>query len=217
MVLGRRSRYKGRIHHVNPFLTEVGMFGGNPYHRRHHGRRRHHRHNPVGGGVMHSLKFASTHPLDTLGEGAMGILSAALSIGIPNWLLPITGTDIFSKLLRGLSRIAAAALVVSFNPFHRYSKAVSVGGYIGATGATVLDLLGTRVTFGAGDVGQTPMTLLSSISFPTFGTTAAYAGRPNLAAALSAYTRPMLPAARPGGGILAADFPVVGITRHKLF
>jgi hypothetical protein len=167
------------------------MFG-NPYHRRHHRRRRYH-HNPIirnprGLGVMYAVQ----HPMDLITTGFVGSVSAFLTISLPNMLGLFPGTDLVSKVLRGLTRAAAAGLVYqgmrSVAP--RQANAALVGGMIGAGGSFILDFLGTRLVVGAGDTVQTPGMLLAGVG-NIFGAAPATAGYGAYTRPMGAYTRPM--------------------------
>ncbi len=165
------------------------MFG-NP--RRHH-RRRHYRHNPI---IRNPKSFgvmgAVTHPMELITTGFVGSVSAFLTISLPNMLGLFPGTDLVSKVLRGVTRAAAAGLVYqgmkSVAP--RQANAALVGGMIGAGGSFILDFLGTRLVVGAGDTVQTPGMLLAGVG-NIFGAAPATAGYGAYTRPMGAYTRPM--------------------------
>lgn len=216
----------------------------NPRRRRHHkhnARRRHHRRhrgyaiNPRrhhGGSSLGVLSMVQ-HPGDAVSKGLFGVLGAFLPVAVPNWLLPFPGTDIMSKVLRFGSRAAAAGLMVQFGGrmAGRNLDALKVGAYIGVAGGTLLDLLGTRIVVGYGDVTQTPGQLLAGFgsigslfsgapaTTTTTGTVAGlasgyYRGRPGGVGALgAAYV-----AGRPGrlAGIHGSGTRSMG-PRHGLF
>jgi hypothetical protein len=185
-VLGSRSPFKGRISRVNPiirnpFIREVGMLR-NPR------RRRRYRRNPIirnPGSV--SLGGVVRNPVDSLLAGLTVAGAAYLTVGIPNMFGLFQGPDLFSKLLRGGTRVIVGGVLYGFGKrfVPRQQAALGAGVALGSLGATALDLLGTRLIVGAGDTTQTPMTLFSSISLPGFSGYGAYT-RP-----MGAYTRPM--------------------------
>lgn len=192
------------------------MAYGNP--RR---RRRHHSyaHNP---GMMSDLQHFVSHPMGMLADGTLGAVSAYLTISIPNWILPtFTGPDLMSRVVRLALRVAAGGLVSSLlSPMARGSApAIRAGAVIGAVGGAVFDFMGTRVIIGNGDVGQTPLSLLAPLTGGTTTTTTAPAATAAYAR-LSAYSSPMLPAAR-GARVTtiaaAPAFPGRGLVRHNLF
>lgn len=208
-----RSSTRSPWHHyrVNPhLLREVGMaYGMNPRHRR----RRYH-HNP---GMLGNLKNVVANPMDAVMEGTLGVLSAYLTISIPNWLLPFPGSDLMSRLLRAGTRIAAGGLVYSLLAPLGSRDAVRAGAAMGAVGSTIFDFIGTRVIIGASDTGQTPLALLAPLSG---GVAAAPVTTTSAYARLSAYSRPMLPAARGQRATTIAGpaaFPARGLVRHNLF
>lgn len=213
-LLGSPGHFRGSPHspwrhyRVNPhLLREVGMmYGGNP------------RHNPTFN-VMGDLQDVIRNPMDAVMDGGLGLLTAYMTIAIPNWLLPYPGADITSRLIRAASRVAAGGLLYSLLvPMARGSAgAIKAGAAMGSIGATLFDFLGTRVIIGANDTGQTPMALLAPLSggvaAPPVTTTGAYAR-------LSAYSQPMLAAARGGRTTTIAApaaFPARGLVRHNLF
>jgi hypothetical protein len=164
-ILGKRSPYKGHVHRINPYLTELGMLA-NPRrrHRRHHRRhhRHHYRHNPgqsLTGGVMRLVR----NPLPFVTDGAFGILGAYVAVTVPTMFLPpsLNGVDLMSKLVRGLARAVTGmgAYMVAKKTMPRSAPAVLVGATIGAAGSLVLDLLNTRLILGAGDNQQSVMGL----------------------------------------------------------
>ena len=157
-VLGERSPWKGRIHRVNPFLSEVGMFG-NPHRRRRGHRRFRFMSNPAGLGVMQVVR----NPAGLLMTGTTSVVSAFLTITLPNMLGLFQGSDLMSKVLRALARVAAGSLIVvpavgMIAP--RQRQAAIIGVMAGAGGSFVLDMLGTRIIIGAGDVMQSPAQLI---------------------------------------------------------
>lgn len=187
---------------------------GNP--RRRH--RRHYSHNP---GMMGDLQHMVSHPMGVLADGTLGALSAYLTISIPNWILPFPGADLMSRVIRLATRVAAGGLVSSLLiPMARGSAgAIRGGAAIGAIGSTIFDFMGTRVIIGANDTGQTPLALLAPLGM---GTTAAPAPTAATAAyaRLSAYSQPMIPAARGARATTIAappSFPARGLMRHNLF
>lgn len=203
-ILGSRSPYKGRIHRVNPiirnpiirnpFIREVGMYGLNPRRRRRH----HYRHNPIirnpGGAGAPTLQGVMRDPLGIVTQGFTAVGTAYLTNSIPNLFattIPfLGGVDMVSKLLRGVARVVVGGFVYgavrSLAP--RQAPAAAVGAAIGSIGATVLDLLNTRLILGYGDVVQTPGMLLGGVGSifggAPAGATAGYRG-------MGAYTRPM--------------------------
>lgn len=205
-TLGLRSPYKGRIHRVNPiirnpiirnpYIREVGMYGLNP--RRRHHRRRHHRNpiirNPMGGGSAPSLQNVMRNPLGIVTQGFTAVGTAYMTNSIPNMFGLFPGVDMVSKLLRGVVRIVVGGFVYgavrALAP--RQAPAAAVGAAIGSIGATVLDLLNTRLVLGYGDVVQTPGMLFAGVGsmFGTAPTTA-----------VGAYTRPMGAYTRPMGRV----------------
>jgi hypothetical protein len=192
------------------------MMYGNPRRR---GRRHHHyAHNP---GMMADVQHFISHPMGMVMDGTLGALSAYLTISIPNWILPFPGADLMSRVIRLATRVAAGGLVASLlTPMARGSAgAIRGGAAIGAIGSTIFDFMGTRVIIGANDTGQTPLALLAPLGMgtttpaPVTAATAAYAR-------LSAYSQPMLPAARGARATTIAappSFPARGIVRHNLF
>lgn len=155
---------------VNPgTYREIAMT--NPRHHRRHHRRWRYRRNPTG--VLAPVTDAFHRPGQTIANGALGIASAYMTVALPNMLLPFPGTDIMSKVLRMVTRLAAGGLVVmagrKMSP--HAAQSIVTGASIGAVGSTVLDLFNTTMILGKGDTGQTPMTLFSSITMPTLGMT----------------------------------------------
>jgi hypothetical protein len=188
------------------------MMYGNPRRRG----RRHYAHNPAFN-VMGDLQDVIRNPMDAVLDGGLGLISAYLTISIPNWLLPYPGADITSRLIRAASRVAAGSLIYALlTPMARGSAgAIKAGAAMGSIGATIFDFMGTRVIIGANDTGQTPMALLAPLSggVPAPAVTSAYAR-------LSAYSQPMLPAARGQRTTTIAApaaFPARGLVRHNLF
>jgi hypothetical protein len=212
-----RSSTRSPWHHyrVNPhLLKEVGMMYGNPRRRRRH----HYSHNP---GMMSDVQHFISHPMGMLADGTLGALSAYLTISIPNWILPFPGADLMSRVIRLATRVAAGGLVASLlTPMARGSAgAIRGGAAIGAIGSTIFDFMGTRVIIGANDTGQTPLALLAPLTGGTTTTTTAPAATAAYAR-LSAYSAPMLPAARGSRATTIAappSFPARGIVRHNLF
>lgn len=187
------------------------MMYGNPRHRR-----RRYSHNP---GPMADLQHVMRNPMDSIMDGTLGLLSAYLTISIPNWLLPFPGADIGSRLIRAATRIASGGLVyMLLSPIGGGSRdAIRAGAAMGAIGSTVFDFMGTRVIIGATDTGQTPLALLAPLSG---GVTPAPVTTTGAYARLSAYSAPMIPAAagRRATTIAApASFPARGLVRHNLF
>lgn len=204
--LGARSPFKGKIHRVNPiirnpiirnpFIREVGMYGLNPHRRRHH---RRHRRNPSiirnpGAGAP-SLQTVMRNPLGMVTQGFTAVGAAYMTNSIPNMFGLFPGTDMVSKLLRGVVRIVVGGFVYgavrSLAP--RQAPAAAVGAAIGSIGATVLDLLNTRLVLGYGDVVQTPGMLFAGVG-NLFGSITGAAP-----ASTGAYTRPMGAYTRPMG------------------
>lgn len=203
--IGSHSPYKGaRKWAINPYLREVSMLG-NP--RRH--RRSHYRHNPMGGGMTGAVMNTFKNPMASVVDGASGALAMYLTIAIPNWILPFPGSDIMSKVLRLVTRVATGGLLTGF--FGGKHPAVKTGASIGAIGGSLFDFFGTRIIVGAGDTGQTPLALLA----PVTGVTAY--SRPLIPSArgITAYSRPMTSAAKGLTG--APDFPARSTTSHRLF
>jgi hypothetical protein len=190
------------------------MMYGNPRRRRRH----HYSHNP---GMMSDVQHFISHPMGMLADGTLGALSAYLTISIPNWILPFPGADLMSRVIRLATRVAAGGLVASLlTPMARGSAgAIRGGAAIGAIGSTIFDFMGTRVIIGANDTGQTPLALLAPLTGGTTTTTTAPAATAAYAR-LSAYSAPMLPAARGSRATTIAappSFPARGIVRHNLF
>jgi hypothetical protein len=177
-VLGRRSRWKGkvtRVNHpiINPFIREVRM-GRNPR------RRRRSRRNPSiirNPGNALTLQGVMRNPVGVITDGFTAVTAAYLTVGIPNMFGLFMGPDLFSKLLRGVSRVVVGGFVYGAAKavVPRSAGAAAIGAAVGSVGAFTLDVLGTRLILGSGDTTQTPMTLLASIQMP----------------ALAGYTRPM--------------------------
>lgn len=210
-ILGARSKYKGKIHRVNPiiqnpiiqnpFVRGISMF--NP-HRRHHRRRHHYRHNPIirNPGVMSGVTHAVRDPMGLISQGASGTVAAFLTISLANTVQGMiglfTGTDIVSKVARGVIRAGVGGLVYgavgSFLP--RQKSAILTGVAIGAGGGFLFDLLGTRLVVGVGDTAQTPGMLFAGIGNigNIFG-----GGAPAAVAGYGAYVRPMGAYVRPMG------------------
>lgn len=189
-------------------------------HRRHHRNPRHH-----GGRGMGMLTMVQ-HPGESVMKGVVGAVGAFLPVAGANYLLPFPGNDIMSKALRFASRAAAAGLMVSFGSrfVGHNADALKIGAYIGVAGGTVLDLLGTRVVVGYGDVTQTPGQLIAGFgnigslftTAPATGTVAglgsAYAkGRPGALGAAYVAGRPGRLAGIHGGGTRSMG------PRHGLF
>ncbi|MCI0372302.1 MAG: hypothetical protein L0214_13245 [candidate division NC10 bacterium] len=195
-TLGLRSPYKGRIHRVNPiirnpFIREVGMYGLNPHRRRRYRYRRNPIiRNPTGalslGGIMRN-------PLGVVSNGFAAVAGAFLTNSIPNMFGLFAGPDMVSKLLRGTVRVVVGGFVYgaarSFLP--QQAPAVAVGAAMGSIGATVLDLLNTRLVLGYGDVTQTPGMLLAGVGTIFGGSPTGYMGVGAYTRPMGAYTRPM--------------------------
>jgi hypothetical protein len=198
-VLGRRSPFKGRIRRVNPiirnpiirnpFIREVGMYGLNPRRRRRYRGNPSIIRNPNGSGAP-TLQGVMRNPLGVVTTGFTAMGAAYLTNSIPNMFALFPGTDLVSKLLRGVVRVVVGGFVYgavkAIAP--RQANAAAAGAAVGSIGATVLDLLNTRLILGYGDVVQTPMMLFAGVG-NIFGTaapagTAGYRG-------VGAYTRPM--------------------------
>lgn len=202
-LLGSRSPYKGKVRFVNPiirnpiirnpFIREVGMYGLNP-------RRRHRRHyrgnpsiirNPNGGAGAPTLQGVMRNPLGVVTTGFTAMGAAYLTNSIPNMFALFPGTDLVSKLLRGVVRVVVGGFVYgavkAIAP--RQASAAAAGAAVGSIGATVLDLLNTRLILGYGDVVQTPMMLFAGVG-NIFGGAAAPAGTAGYRG-VGAYTRPM--------------------------
>lgn len=193
----------------NPWLRETGMLFGNPrHHPRHHAKRRH-----SGGGRGLGLMQVVKNPGHYLSEGGAGILGAFFAISLPNWLLPFPGTDLMSKVLRGLTRVAAGSLVYmgAKQIMPRQAQAVLTGTMIGAFGSFVLDILGTQIKIGAGDTAQTPGMIFAGLGLTAGGTTGAYARQ-----LIGAYSRPQLAAARGLSGVFSGETGPA-LTRHSLY
>jgi len=212
-ILGSRSKYKGKIHRVNPiihnpiihnpFVRGISMF--NP-HRRHHRRRHHYGRNPIirNPGVMSGVTHAIRDPMGLISQGASGTVAAFLTISLANTVQGMlglfTGTDIVSKVVRGVVRAGVGGLVYgavgSFLP--RQKSAILTGVAIGAGGGFLFDLFGTRLVVGVGDTAQTPGMLLAGIGNlgNIFGgapaaTSTGTAGYGAYVRPMGAYTRPM--------------------------
>lgn len=192
-ILGRRSPFKGRIRRVNPiirnpFIREVGMYGlRNPR------RRRRYRGNPIirnpNGTGAPTLQGVMRNPLGIVTTGFTVMGTAYLTNSIPNMFALFPGTDMVSKLLRGVVRVVVGGFVYgavrAIAP--RQANAAAAGAAVGSIGATVLDLMNTRLILGYGDVVQTPMMLFAGVGTMFGGApvgTAGYRG-------FGAYTRPM--------------------------
>lgn len=197
-VLGRRSPFKGRIRRVNPiirnpiirnpFIREVGMYGLNPRRRRRYRGNPSIIRNPNGSGAP-TLQGVMRNPLNVVTTGFTAMGTAYLTNSIPNMFALFPGTDLVSKLLRGVVRVVVGGFVYgavrAIAP--RQANAAAAGAAIGSIGATVLDLLNTRLILGYGDVVQTPGMLFAGVGTIFGGTptgTAGYRG-------VGAYTRPM--------------------------
>lgn len=200
-VLGRRSPFKGKIRFVNPiirnpiirnpFIREVGMYGVNPRRRRRSYRNPSIIRNPNGGGAP-TLQGVMRNPLAIVTSGFTAVGAAYMTNSIPNMFGLFPGTDMVSKLLRGVVRIVVGGFVYgavrAIAP--RQAQSAAVGAAIGSIGATVLDLLNTRLVLGYGDVVQTPGMLFAGVG-NIFGATTA----------TGAYTRPMGAYTRPMGAM----------------
>jgi hypothetical protein len=206
-VLGRRSPFKGKIKFVNPiirnpiirnpFIREVGMYRNPRRRRRYYG-------NPIirnpNGSGAPTLQGVMRNPLGVVTTGFVAMGSAYLTNSIPNMFQLFPGPDLVSKLLRGVVRVVVGGFVYgavrAIAP--RQANAAAAGAAVGSIGATVLDLMNTRLILGYGDVTQTPGMLLGGIGTvfggAPAGSTAGYRGR------LGAYTRPMGAYTRPMGG-----------------
>lgn len=217
-VLGRRSKWKGKIHRVNPiiqnpiihnpFVRGISMLNprlfGNVHHRRHH-RRHHYHHNPIirnPGGVMSGVTHAIRDPMGLIAQGGVGAASAFLTVSVSNMLQGMVGLfvgqDIVSKLARGVIRAGVGSLLYGFikNFAPRQANAALVGVAIGAGGGFLFDVLGTRLVVGVGDTAQTPGMLFAGVGNigNLFGGSAAPA-----VAGYGAYVRPMGAYSRPMG------------------
>lgn len=197
-ILGRRSPFKGKIRFVNPiirnpiirnpYIREVGMYGRlNPR------RRRRYRGNPIirnpNGAGAPTLQGVMRNPLGIVTTGFTVMGTAYLTNSIPNMFGLFPGVDMVSKLLRGVVRVVVGGFVYgavrAIAP--RQATAAAAGAAVGSIGATVLDLMNTRLVLGYGDVVQTPMMLFSGVGTMFGGAptgTAGYRG-------YGAYTRPM--------------------------
>lgn len=175
---------------ANPFVRGIAMY--NPRRRRRRYRRNPIIRNPIirNPGVMSGFQSAIRDPLGLIAAGGVGATSAFLTISVSNMLQGMlglfVGTDIVSKLVRGVVRAGVGAglygVIRSFAP--RQSNAALVGASIAAGGGFLFDMLGTRVVIGVGDTAQTPGMLFAGVG-TMFGTAApAVAG-------YGAYTRPM--------------------------
>lgn len=201
-LLGSRSPYKGKVHRVNPiirnpiirnpFIREVGMYGLNPRRRRRH----HYRHNPIirnpGGAGAPTLQGVMRNPLGIVSQGFTAVGAAYMTNSIPNMFGLFPGVDLVSKLLRGAVRVVVGGFVYgavrAIAP--KQAPAAAVGAAIGSIGATVLDLLNTRLILGYGDVVQTPGMLLGGVGTIFGGAPAAATGTAGYRG-MGAYTRPM--------------------------
>lgn len=210
-ILGKRSKWKGRIHRVNPiihnpFVRGISMF--NPHRRRH---RRHYRRNPIirNPGVMSGVTQAIRDPMGLIAQGGVGAASAFLTISVSNMLQGMigmfTGAGIVDKLARGVIRAGVGSFlygfIKSFAP--RQANAALVGVAIGAGGGFIFDVLGTRLVVGVGDVAQTPGQLFAGVGNigNLFGGGAAVAGYGAYVRPMGAYVRPMGALGRGMGGV----------------
>lgn len=198
-LLGSRSPFKGKVRFVNPiirnpiirnpFIREVGMYGLNPRRRRRYRGNPSIIRNPNGSGAP-TLQGVMRNPLGVVTTGFTAMGAAYLTNSIPNMFNLFPGTDLVSKLLRGTVRVVVGGfvygMVKSIAP--RQANAAAAGAAVGSIGATVLDLLNTRLILGYGDVVQTPMMLFAGVGNIFGGAaptgTAGYRG-------VGAYTRPM--------------------------
>ena len=198
-ILGRRSPFKGRIRRVNPiirnpiirnpFIREVGMYGMNPRRRRRYRGNPSIIRNPNGSGAP-TLQGVMRNPLSVVTTGFTAMGTAYLTNSIPNMFNLFPGVDLVSKLLRGVVRVVVGGFVYgavkAIAP--KQASAAAAGAAVGSIGATVLDLLNTRLILGYGDVVQTPMMLFAGVGSIFGGAapagTAGYHG-------VGAYTRPM--------------------------
>lgn len=198
-ILGRRSPFKGKVRFVNPiirnpiirnpFIREVGMYGLNPRRRRRYSRNPIIR-NPNGAGAP-TLQGVMRDPLGVVTTGFTAMGAAYLTNSIPNMFALFPGTDLVSKLLRGVVRVVVGGFVYgavrAIAP--RQASAAAAGAAVGSIGATVLDLLNTRLVLGYGDVVQTPGMLFAGVG-TIFGQPAAGNGTAGYRG-VGAYTRPM--------------------------
>lgn len=192
-LLGSRSPFKGKVRFVNPiirnpFIREVGMYGLNPRRRRRYRGNPSIIRNPNGAGAP-TLQGVMRNPLGVVTTGFTAMGAAYLTNSIPNMFNIFPGTDMVSKLLRGVVRVVVGGFVYgavkAIAP--RQANAAAAGAAVGSIGATVLDLLNTRLILGYGDVVQTPMMLFAGVGTIFGGAptgTAGYRG-------VGAYTRPM--------------------------
>lgn len=208
-ILGRRSPFKGRVRYVNPiirnpiirnpFIREVGMYGLNPRRRRRRYGRNPIIRNPNGGGGTVTLQGVMRDPLGIVTTGFTAMGTAYLTNSIPNMFALFPGTDLVSKLLRGVVRVVVGGFVYgavkAIAP--RQANAAAAGAAVGSIGATVLDLLNTRLILGYGDVVQTPGMLFAGVGTIFGGAATGTAGYRGVGAytrpmgRLGAYTRPM--------------------------
>jgi hypothetical protein len=200
-LLGSRSPFKGKVRYVNPiirnpiirnpFIREVGMYGMNPRRRRRYRGNPSIIRNPNGGTGAPTLQGVMRNPLGVVTTGFTAMGAAYLTNSIPNMFALFPGTDLVSKLLRGVVRVVVGGFVYgavkAIAP--RQASAAAAGAAVGSIGATVLDLLNTRLILGYGDVVQTPMMLFAGVG-NIFGTTPAPAGTAGYRG-VGAYTRPM--------------------------
>jgi hypothetical protein len=202
-LLGSRSPFKGKVRFVNPiirnpFIREVGMYGLNPRRRRRYRGNPSIIRNPNGTGAP-TLQGVMRNPLGVVSTGFTAMGAAYLTNSIPNMFALFPGTDLVSKLLRGVVRVVVGGFVYgavkAIAP--RQANAAAAGAAVGSIGATVLDLLNTRLILGYGDVVQTPGMLFAGVGNIFGGATTGTAGYRGVGAytrpmgRLGAYTRPM--------------------------
>lgn len=161
------------------------------------------------------------NPVGLLTTGAAGAAGLYGALAIPNAFLPIgvpavgEPDTMMNKVMRAGVRAAAAGLLYSLarKMMPASAGAVLTGGTIAVGGGLLLDLLNTRIILGAGDIVQTPQTMMAALgsgfSFSGYGGYGAYT-RPM--GRFGAYTRPMgaMGAYTPSGMIRTANFSGAG-------
>jgi hypothetical protein len=163
------------------------------------------------GGIMQLVR----NPVGLLTTGAAGAVGLYGAIAIPNAFLPIgvpavgEPDTMMNKLMRAGVRAAAGGLLytIAQRAMPASAGAVLTGATIAVGGGLILDFLNTRIILGAGDVVQTPQTMMAALgsgfSFSGYGAYTRPMGR------FGAYTRPM-GAYTPSGMIRTANFSGAG-------
>jgi hypothetical protein len=133
------------------------------------------------------------NPLGLVSQGFTAVAAAYMTNSIPNLFGLFPGTDLVSKVLRGAVRVVVGGFVYgavrSLAP--RQAPAAAVGAAIGSVGATVLDLMNTRLVLGYGDVVQTPGMLFAGVGSVFSNITGATTATGAYMRPMGAYMRPM--------------------------